>query len=80
MNIYFSRTPLQLPHDIKPLRFTDSPQHVSSHVSGENDVTVHPPPPVATGPGLDRPLYVPPPDYNDLAPAPAGYTMQRTAR
>jgi len=74
------RTPLQLPHDIKPLRFTDSPQHVSSHVSGENDVTVHPPPPVATGPGLDRPLYVPPPDYNDLAPAPAGYTMQRTAR
>ena len=33
-----------------------------------------PPPPVATGPGLDRPLYIPTPDYtSDQA-----YTMNRT--
>ena len=33
-----------------------------------------PPPPVATGPGLDRPLYIPTPDYNSGE----GYTMNRT--
>ena len=32
-----------------------------------------PPPPVATGPGLDRPLFIPTPDYNS-----EGYTMNRT--
>ena len=32
-----------------------------------------PPPPVATGPGLDRPLYIPTPDYTG-----EGYTMNRT--
>ncbi len=32
-----------------------------------------PPPPVATGPGLDRPLFIPTPDYNA-----EGYTMNRT--
>ena len=32
-----------------------------------------PPPPVATGPGLDRPLFIPTPDYNE-----GGYTMNRT--
>ena len=32
-----------------------------------------PPPPVATGPGLDRPLFIPTPDYNN-----EGYTMNRT--
>lgn len=79
------RTPL--PQDIKPLRFTDSPQHIPhtnsrnsrrpSPSSNESDITIHPPPPVATGPGLDRPLYVPPPDYND---SPGPYTMARTAR
>ncbi len=42
-----------------------------------------PPPPVAIGPGLDRPLY-PAPDYVDPMlppqPASAGYTMNRTRR
>ena len=33
-----------------------------------------PPPPVATGPGLDRPLYIPTPDYT----LGEGYTMNRT--
>ena len=32
-----------------------------------------PPPPVATGPGLDRPLFIPTPDYGG-----EGYTMNRT--
>ena len=32
-----------------------------------------PPPPVATGPGLDRPLFIPTPDYTN-----EGYTMNRT--
>lgn len=89
-NTYHGHTPhhrTPLPHDIKPLRFTDSPQHNphpasrasrrQSPSSNESDVTVHPPPPVATGPGLDRPLYIPPPDYNDT---PGPYTMARTAR
>eukprot|EP00092_Neocalanus_flemingeri_P007352 GFUD01007939.1.p1 GENE.GFUD01007939.1~~GFUD01007939.1.p1 ORF type:complete len:1128 (-),score=188.67 GFUD01007939.1:37-3420(-) len=89
-NTYHGQTPhhrTPLPNDIKPLRFTDSPQHIPhtnsrnsrrpSPSSNDSDVTVHPPPPVATGPGLDRPLYVPPPDYND---SPGPYTMVRTAR
>ena len=62
------RTPLQ------SLRFTDSPVITT----GDSDI-VQPPPPVATGPGLDRPLFVPAPDYNDSGHAPA-YTMARTAR
>ena len=33
-----------------------------------------PPPPVATGPGLDRPLYIPTPDYTNTQE----YTMNRT--
>jgi len=89
-NTYHGQTPhhrTPLPQDIKPLRFTDSPQHIPhantrtsrrpSPSSNDTDVTIHPPPPVATGPGLDRPLYVPPPDYND---SPLPYTMARTAR
>lgn len=78
-NTYHGHTP----HHRTPLpvamRFTDSPQpgHVVS-VGGDQGDIVQPPPPVATGPGLDRPLYVPTPDYND-GPA-AGYTMARTAR
>ena len=32
-----------------------------------------PPPPVATGPGLDRPVFIPTPDYTN-----EGYTMNRT--
>jgi len=89
-NTYHGQTPhhrTPLPHDIKPLRFTDSPQHIPhsnsrnsrrpSPSSNDSDVTSQPPPPVATGPGLDRPLYVPPPDYND---SPGPYTMVRTAR
>ena len=58
--------------EAKPLRFSDSPQP-----QGEIGDVTQPPPPVATGPGLDRPLYVPPPDYNEAGP---GYTMARTAR
>ena len=58
--------------EAKPLRFSDSPQPPGD----AGDIT-QPPPPVATGPGLDRPLYVPPPDYNEPGP---GYTMARTAR
>merc|ERR1719206_1611842 len=89
-NTYHGQTPhhrTPLPQDIKPLRFTDSPQHIPhsntrnsrrpSPSANDSDVTIHPPPPVATGPGLDRPLYVPPPDYND---SPLPYTMARTAR
>jgi len=89
-NTYHGQTPhhrTPLPQDIKPLRFTDSPQHIPhsntrnsrrpSPSANDGDVTIHPPPPVATGPGLDRPLYVPPPDYND---SPLPYTMARTAR
>jgi len=87
-NTYHGQTPhyrTPLPQDIKPLRFTDSPQHLpqrsgqhkSSHSPGEStsDLATHPPPPVATGPGLDRPL--PPPDYLD---SPGPYVMARSAR
>ena len=75
------RTPL--PALSRPLRFTDSPQHTAVGRPGragrspDSDVTVQPPPPVATGPGLDRPLFLPPPDYNE---SPSAYTMVRTAR
>jgi len=85
-NTYHGQTPhhrTPLPQDIKPLRFTDSPQHAAhrqlrrpSQSPGEpTDLTTHPPPPVATGPGLDRPL--PPPDYVDN---PGPYVMARSAR
>jgi len=85
-NTYHGQTPhhrTPLPQDIKPLRFTDSPQHVAhrqlrrpSQSPGEpTDLATHPPPPVATGPGLDRPL--PPPDYLDN---PGPYVMARSAR
>ena len=60
--------------EAKPPRFSDSPP---PPVDPGN--IPQPPPPVATGPGLDRPLYVPPPDYNEPGPGP-GYTMARTAR
>lgn len=85
-NTYHGQTPhhrTPLPQDIKPLRFTDSPQHAAhrqvrrpSQSPGEpTDLATHPPPPVATGPGLDRPL--PPPDYVDN---PGPYVMARSAR
>lgn len=85
-NTYHGQTPhhrAPLPQDIKPLRFTDSPQHAAhrqlrrpSQSPGEpTDLATHPPPPVATGPGLDRPL--PPPDYLDN---PGPYVMARSAR
>ena len=86
-NTYHGQTPhhrTPLPQDIKPLRFTDSPQHAtsrppprrSSQSPGEpGDLATPPPPPEATGPGLDRPL--PPPDYGD---APGSYVMARSAR
>ena len=70
-----------LPGLATPLRFAECPQVAGAgrrpSRAEEEDVAVQPPPPVATGPGLDRPLYVPPPDYNDPGP---GYTMARTAR
>ena len=48
-----------------------------------------PPPPVATGPGLDRPLFTISPDYADISPTGGGgpnssssssYTMARTRK
>ena len=78
------RTPLPLSNmDIKPLRFTDSPQHGPlarrRSPTTETDISLQPPPPVATGPGLDRPLNVPAPDYGE-APGSGSYMMQRTAK
>ena len=73
------RTPLPLPHDIKPLRFTDSPQHGQigrrRSPTTDNDISLQPPPPVATGPGLDRPLNVPAPDYGGEGPSSGSYMM-----
>ncbi|XP_059086639.1 mitogen-activated protein kinase kinase kinase 9-like isoform X3 [Tigriopus californicus] len=79
------RTPLEN-LDFKPLRFTDSPQHFSqvgstngirrkpSNASNDGNEVVQypPPPPVATGPGLDRPLFTPSPDYGEI-----GYSRAR---
>merc|ERR1740128_1487073 len=102
-NTYHGHTPhhrTPLPPDLKPMRFTDSPQYPRGNAahkrhrkvsldSPEDDMLVYPPPPVATGPGLDRPLHAPIQDLldrgggghdlNDL-PAPSPCTMHRTAR
>ena len=48
-----------------------------SSASIEEGLVVYPPPPVATGPGLDRPLQAPLPEYVE---SPGPYTMMRTAR
>ena len=53
------------------------PYRKVSNASIEEGLVVYPPPPVATGPGLDRPLQAPLPEYVE---SPGPYTMMRTAR
>ena len=75
----------QTPHHRTPLRFTDSPQQPGlgrrrSPPPSDTDLSLQPPPPVATGPGLDRPLNVPAPEYGADGPSSGSYMMNRTAK
>ena len=73
------RTPLAQAN-FRPLKFTDTPVHYPLKdepglPEDEQLIAQYPPPPpVATGPGLDRPLYIPTPDYTSNE----AYTMNRT--
>ena len=67
----------QTPHHRTPLRFTESPHHLGLG----SDLALQPPPPVATGPGLDRPLNLPAPEYpGSDGPSSGSYLMPRTAK
>uniref|UniRef100_A0A0K2VGL3 Uncharacterized protein n=1 Tax=Lepeophtheirus salmonis TaxID=72036 RepID=A0A0K2VGL3_LEPSM len=97
-----NRVPLNSAVNFKSLRLTESTSHPSpsspsvrrsSNASSSEDgkdVQYPPPPPVATGPGLDRPLFLSGQDYsssdghytttnnNNSYQSGGGYTMMRT--